>query len=267
MINKLLAIILTFMFACMGYEVSLAEPVSPGTQVTVLMYHHFKEVVDPKVYDVVMTPQNFRDQMQYLKDNRFNSITLQELADFLYNDGFIPEKSVLITFDDGYESNYTTAFPTLKQDGFHAVIFPIGNILRAMDEPPISTCYSQMLTASEIQEMQQSGLIEFGSHTYAMHQYVGGAPLLRTSSTEAIAADLTQEEAVFQQIGIPPSTAITYPYGVYNQRAIAAVQQTGLKLAFTIKPGKVTRDSAKFELHRMTVRGDISVSAFAELIK
>lgn len=234
------------------------------TQVTVLMYHHLAPEPDPKDYGLVIDPVEFAAQMACIKASGYYTPSLQELADFINKDAPLPAKSVVITFDDGYESNYTYAFPVLQEYGLRAVIFPIGNLIRL--DGATAAGWHSYLTDVQMQEMQASGLIEFGSHTYAMHDYRQDKPLLELESTEKIIADLERGEALFAKIDLPRSLAIAYPFGRYGQKAIAACEQMNYQLAFTTKPGRVSRDSSLLELPRMRASGGLSKDEFAKLI-
>lgn len=235
-----------------------------ATQVTVLMYHHLAPEPDPKDYGLVIDPGEFAAQMACIKDSGYYTPSLQELADFVNNKAPLPAKSVVITFDDGYESNYTYAFPVLQEYDLRAVIFPIGNLIRL--DGTSATGWHSYLTDVQMQEMQASGLIEFGSHTYAMHDYRQDKPLLELASTEAIVADLERGEELFAELGLPRPLALAYPFGRYGQRAIAACEQMNYQLAFTTKPGRVSRDSSLLELPRMRASGGLSKDEFAKLI-
>ena len=96
-----------------------------GTKVLVLNYHK----VDNTFISLAVRPDDFDKQMQYLSDNGYNTITPDELYDSLAGNKELPENPVLITFDDGYEDNYTNAYPILKKYGFKGTIFVISSFL------------------------------------------------------------------------------------------------------------------------------------------
>ena len=104
-----------------------------------------------------VTESRFREDLQWLADNGYTAISAGELA----AGNPLPERAVLITFDDGYRSNYDLAFPILVEYRTKAVISIIGHHLDDGDE--------WFLTWDQCREMQDSGFIEFGSHTYTQH--------------------------------------------------------------------------------------------------
>ena len=93
-------------------------------EVPVLMYHH---ISDDVTSSAVVTAETFERHMAALLDEGYSPVSLRELSDFVHGDGELPEKPVVITFDDGYMSNYELAFPILKKYGSKASVFVIGS--------------------------------------------------------------------------------------------------------------------------------------------
>ena len=89
-----------------------------------------------------------REQLQTIKDNGYTTLTMSELNDYLFKNKPIPEKSVIITFDDGYRDNYTNAFPILKEFNMNATIFVISSYINR----------DLYLTSDEIKEMSDYGI-------------------------------------------------------------------------------------------------------------
>jgi len=124
---------------------------SPG--VPVLNYH---QVEQKNGNPLTLWPDQFEAQMAYLADEGYTTITIDEMMDALENGTPLPEKPVIITFDDGYADNYEYAYPILKKYGFKATIFLIYDF---------TNTYPNYLTWEQINEMKESGLIHFESHT------------------------------------------------------------------------------------------------------
>ena len=109
-------------------------------KVTVLMYHRIIDRKDLKehhfdksgeLHDTIVTLQNFEEQMRYLKEQGYTTLTMPEFQSYMEEELEVPAKSVLITFDDGFKDNYINAYPVLKKHKFHATIFLItGNMER-----------------------------------------------------------------------------------------------------------------------------------------
>ena len=124
---------------------------APG--IPVLNYH---QVEEKDGNPLTLWPDQFEAQMAYLAEEGYTPITIDEMMDALENGAPLPEKPVIITFDDGYADNYEYAYPILKKYGFKATIFLIYDF---------TNTYPNYLTWDQINEMKESGLIHFESHT------------------------------------------------------------------------------------------------------
>jgi hypothetical protein len=120
--------------------------------VPVLMYHSINY---EKGNELRVPKEVFREQMKYLKDKGYTTLTLDEFYDFLINNKPVPEKSVVITFDDGYKDNYENAYPILKEFGFNATIFDITSTVDTDNN---------YLTSSQLKELEVNN-IDIESHT------------------------------------------------------------------------------------------------------
>ncbi|MDU4145224.1 polysaccharide deacetylase family protein, partial [Clostridium sp.] len=120
--------------------------------VPVLYYH---SVEPSEKNEVIISPDRLREQLQFIKDSGYTTLTISEFNDYIINKKSIPEKSILITFDDGYMDNYTNAFPILKELDMKATIFVITSVI---DEG------SYYLSSERIKEMSDYG-IDIESHT------------------------------------------------------------------------------------------------------
>ena len=132
------------------------EPAAYAAKLPVLMYHHV--VCDGEACnDMTVTVGRLEEDLRWLAENGYHTVLPRELAAAQP----LPEKPVLITFDDGYRSNYELVYPLLQEYQARAVISVIGGYIQAED--PL------FLTWDMCHEMARSGLVEIGSHTYACH--------------------------------------------------------------------------------------------------
>ena len=125
-----------------------------------------------------VTTADFRRQLAYLKKNGYAAVDFRDWRDAEKGIKPLPEKPVLITFDDGYRNNYELAYPILREFGMKGCIFLV---YEAMDKhncwhDPTTEPWLKMLTWTQIREMQDSGVIEFGSHTMR-HRNLAALPL------------------------------------------------------------------------------------------
>ena len=180
----------------------------------VLMYHHI--VPDgEECNEMCITAGRLEEDLQWLEDNGYHTVLPRELAA-----GEIPEKPVLITFDDGYRSNYDLAYPLLLKHQAKAVV----SIMVLMQE-----CWSdEFLSWIMCQEMNASGLVEIGSHAYALHNLderggsftpggVNGVERLPDESDAAFQTRVLDDiqksyDLIAQNVGTPP-TFFAYPFG------------------------------------------------------
>jgi peptidoglycan/xylan/chitin deacetylase (PgdA/CDA1 family) len=137
---------------------------------------------------------------------------LSELADWLCRGSSFPERSFVITFDDGYRSVYDEAFPTLQRLGFSATVFlSVGQNSERADSTRLpSMCERPMLSWREIKEMHRSG-ITFGGHTLTH-------PDLTLLPDEQVEAEVVRGKVVIEDALGTPVDTFAYPFGRYNQR-------------------------------------------------
>lgn len=197
--------------------------------IPILCYHS----IDPSNSVISVAPTTFAKHIKYLRENQFQSISLHDVTDFVIKRKEIPGKSVCIVFDDGYENNYTHAFPILKESDFKATIFVAtkhcGKINDWTDQHS-SIPRLPMLTWRNISEMSNHG-IEFGSHT---QNHVNLTQMgLKKAQEELIGANKEIED----HIGIKVEFA-SYPFGSYNNEIKEIVKST-FKAIVSTRMGKV----------------------------
>ncbi len=191
---------------------------------TILMYHN----ITPKAAltgKYAVSVSEFESDLQYLKNNGYNSVTMQQVIDYAYNKTPLPEKPVVITFDDGYESFYAYAFPLLQKYGFHAVMNVVGSFaehytqLEAENNPDRHNLDYSYLNFDEIKKLQESGLVEIGNHTYNMHSIKGRKGCSKKSGESpeayerAITEDISETQTLLKQYTGSAPCVFAYPYG------------------------------------------------------
>lgn len=204
----------------------------------VIMYHS----INPDRQNgslLVVTPENFRRQMDFLKKHRYNVISLEEAGRFIKNKKRPPARTIAITFDDGYQDNYTYAFPILKEYNFPATIFIVVN---EVGNPP-----QKRLGWEEIKLMQDSGLITFGSHT-ANHPNLAGVSSPETMRDEIQGSKKILEEKLGRKV-----ESFCYPGGRFTKAARQAAIDAGFKLAVATNPGKSIPNDDVFLIKRIRI--------------
>lgn len=221
-------------------------------QPRVLMYHMVKEhlVNQRKRNKWRIKPENFEKQMAWFSKNGWHSYTITEMVDAKE----LPIKSFCITFDDGYEDNFTNALPILEKYGFKATVYLVPHYEYNNWEKFEEGTFDKLLSIEQIKKMQESGLIEFGSHT------VNHNNLLTISKYEAqIEIQKSKEEV--EKIINQTCNAFAYPYGKYDQTIISMVQDLGYSSATVVKRGFFEANKP-FEIKRIGILGTESFLDF-----
>ena len=222
------------------------QQIITGTNPRVLMYHMLSPHLPYKRYKdgqkvknyLRVEPEMFDAQISWLKSQGFRFFKMQ---DVLRDD--LPERAVFLTFDDGFEDNYSQMFPLLKHYDAKATIYLA---------PEIEGI--ERLSQDQIREMLASGLVEFGAHT--LHH------INLDKADEADAqAEIEGSKAAVEAVTGQPCRAFAYPFGRYNDSNVAQVQATGMDSAVTVKKG-IGPLSDPFRIKRISVLGSTNALQF-----
>jgi len=151
------------------------------TELTVISYHEIADPKDALIPQYAVSPTNFVRQMDWLKNQGYPFVSVDQVLAARAGKLPLPEQAVLITFDDGYRSVYTNAFPILKLFNAPAVVAVVGSWLDQTKGEVVnfdgrSVSRQEMLSWDQIKEMTSSGLVEIGSHTYGLHDGILANP-------------------------------------------------------------------------------------------
>ncbi len=223
-------------------------------RVPILMYHYISVPppdADKFRLDLSVAPDAFDAQMEYLAINGYRPIRLSDLVDNLLNGTPLPDKPIVLTFDDGYADHYVNAFPILKNYKFPATFFVITQFVEE-NRPGY-------LTWAQIDEMARAGT-EIGSHTLD-HPDLRGKPV--AFQTNQIAGS----KAIIElRLGVTVKS-FAYPSGQYDSRTIAVVRAQGYLAAVTEMQGLRQSSEEMFEMRRIRIRGSYAISDFAYWLK
>lgn len=233
-------------------------------RVPVLLYHHFAPggQTDEKttndyhpVYFCFDTA--FDDQMSYLRREGYTAISLNDFVAFQKNQKTLPPKPVVLTFDDGFMSNYRYAFPILKKYGMTATIFMTvdrnaGNFKKyaTVDAP---------LTDAQLSEMSKEGIaIESHSMTH---------PYLSNLAPDDIRWELSESRKSLETLLQRPVKFIAIPSGAYNRTVKRLVREAGYEAAFCMLKGTNHRQSDPYALRRLVIGRDFTVEDFRRILE
>ncbi len=202
----------------------------------ILEYHTVTNHPDPssEIYNV--PPAEFSAQLDYLAENGYTTITLKDYARARRFGEPLPDKPIILTFDDGYADNYSEMLPILEAHGMKAVVFVITNEIGK----------SGYLSMWQLKDMQRRG-VEIGSHT-ADH-----LPLI-TLSDEFLINQIRLSKIFLEWSGIEPVASLSYPNGVYNSQIIEMLAQENYLAAVTGEAGLNTLETDPYRLRRVNVR-------------
>lgn len=205
----------------------------------VFMYHHFAEVGDG---GDTISYENFKTQIKAIKDAGYRTVTLKDLDNFIRQGKNLPDKAVLITMDDGYRSNTEFAYKMLKENGFNAVVFPIGS---SIGKDTYKETNHPIIPHFSIDEAKDAmDVLEFGSHSFDMHQSTEleeekpvrnfAIPLEGEddfSFVDAFRRDVFLEEDAMKSI-FSKTKAFAYPGGYYSDLTAVILSENDYRFTF-----------------------------------
>jgi peptidoglycan/xylan/chitin deacetylase (PgdA/CDA1 family) len=194
-------------------------------EVPILMYHRIATIPNDRN---TVSPAMFEQQLQYLKKHGYTTISLQDLYHHFTTQSPLPPKSIILTFDDGYEDNLTNALPLLRKYGMIATVCIISNWIgkendweHYKDKPHCRT-----MDLAQLQEWLQQGM-SICAHT-ANH------PFLSRLNNEEILYELSNCKSTLEEHLHIPIDFLCYPYGDFDDRVKLIAKQAGYKAALGI---------------------------------
>ena len=184
---------------------------------------------------------SFQEQMNYLAEHNYRVISLEKLVDALKNNAPLPERAVVITFDDGWVSQYRHAFPVLRQHGFKATFF--------IYTKPIGRDDSLYMNWDQVLELRDAGMT-IGSHSRTH-------PQLTTVDASMLRNEVEDSRNELQQrLGTAPDL-FAYPYGAWDARAADAVKAAGYRAARAYPYGPWNSLASLYALRSVLVTDDM----------
>jgi len=221
-----------------------------GSRVAVLGYHVFHRT---KAATQMRIPTaKFREQMKQIKDSNLPVITMPQFLAWRRGEDELPPKSILITMDDGWRSVYTEAFPVMKEFQLPFTVFLYKNYVG-------SDKGGRALSLEMINEVVESGLCTIGSHSVS-HPFPSKVKKAANSGPEGYAEFLNTElgdsKSFLEETFKTDITTYAYPGGYHTDEMFSVADEFGYDHLFTVKPGKVRRDSSRYTLPRYIVLGN-----------
>ncbi|MEU5536659.1 polysaccharide deacetylase family protein [Streptomyces sp. NPDC020362] len=228
-----------------------------GTAVPILMYHAVSTAPNDATRALSVAPEAFAEQMALVGDLGLTPMTTADLAVRWRSGRPLPERPVLITFDDGYEGVHRHALPVLAKHGFPATLFvSTGWIKGAYDT---GGGLDAMLDWPQVHDLADAG-VEIGGHSHSH-------PQLDQLDDTSLRSELVRStEIVTGELGSRP-VSFAYPYGYSSRRVRRAVREAGYAQALAVGNGLARRTQGPYALQRVTVRRSTGVEEFQRLLE
>jgi peptidoglycan/xylan/chitin deacetylase (PgdA/CDA1 family) len=219
----------------------------PGEVVApILLYHHVKDETTLSRYQVSIP--DFRAQMELLDEMGYTAIPISTFLDVLLDGGKLPEKPIVITFDDGHLSVYENAFPIMEEFGFPGVFYIVANRINGSPD---------FVTIPQLTELVEAGW-EIGSHSYTHADL---------TKNHAIAGhEIGQSKARLEEALSTQVETFAYPYGTIDSVIAQKVSDYGYLAGMGLGKSKIHTWNTLFYLNRIEIEGTYTLADFKEIL-
>lgn len=206
----------------------------------IIMYHGILKS-GKSLGKYVISEAEFEEDLQYLTKNGYTTVVMQDVIDYVKNNKPLPQKPIMLTFDDGYYNNYVYAYPLLQKYNCRMVLSPIGRWTDVYSQQTDEHVNYAHVTWTQLKEMKESGLVEIQNHSYNMHSTDAGRKGSKKKAVESIAEyraifseDVNKMQELFKEHldGYAPK-AFTYPFGAISKESLPILKELGLEAALT----------------------------------
>lgn len=243
----------------------------------VLLYHHIAE--DAGDNDMIVTPKTLESHLRAISESGFTAVTTDDISAYIERGEDLPERAVLITFDDGYTSNYDYAYPLLKKYGLRGTIFAVGSTFGRDTYPDTDESIYPHFNYEQMSEMEASGVVEVCSHSYDLHQ----SPALQSGTVyeDVLQSDgesdsdyvlrFKNDLSLWEETLGKKCTAYAFPHGRSDLFSQALLDECGVRLSFSTAAKSDTLikglRASGHALGRYTVTNDMSAEEILALIQ
>jgi len=213
-------------------------------KIHILLYHQVGTTPDEHTnLDCFCDSKEFYKQMRFLKESHYKIISLNQAVELILNKGVIDKHYVVLTFDDGCEKFYDTAFPVLEALAFPSTIYPVVNCLgKHATWGNLKNPALKILSRSMVTELCKLG-VEIGAHT------MDHVKLTRVDRYEAV-KQVNESKKTLEQLTGSKVSSIAYPHGDFNQESIEIVQAAGFSNALTCIADTAEQAKSAYEIPR-----------------
>lgn len=241
-----------------------SEEEEAAEMIPVLAYHKIKPY-DPADEATIleMYDTTFEEEMNYLRDNDFVTLTTDEFYQWYRGEIEVPKKSVLVTFDDGFYGLHYYAYPVIKRNGQAATAFLIGHLIEDKTpewDPNAETDYRIGLDVIE-STREEYPRFSYESHTFNMHKKIKSRHPVNVFTREEMVQDCESNA----RFGF---TYLAYPWGDYNEEFQGVLKEMGYRMAFGYDDPfyYATRNDDQYAINRVRINGTCSLDDFIEIV-
>jgi peptidoglycan/xylan/chitin deacetylase (PgdA/CDA1 family) len=233
---------------------------SAGKKVPILLYHSISQHITTKYKQFVVSPALFAEHMAYLHQHAYTPITVSQFVHARDQEGLaLPERPVVLTFDDGFADFFTEALPILQRYGFVATLYvPTAFIGTNRWLKHDGEATRPMLTWDQLTKISECG-IECGAHSHSH-------PQLDILPRDAAHEEIVQCKRLLEQHLGGGVSSFAYPFGFYSATVRRLIQEAGYTSACAVKEAMSSETTDPFALARLSVIADTSVDALAALL-
>lgn len=269
--KKLIATIciITLIISCISINNYVKAQGNDIVRVPIIMYH---SILKSQKGDYIVHPDTLENDLKYLQSHGYTTITMTELINYVYDNSPLPEKPLIITFDDGHYNNLGYAVPLLQKYNMKAVISVVGKYTDTYSESNETNLNYSYLRWSDINDLINSGTIEFQNHTYDMHKISNGRKGCMKKGNEsyenykaALSLDILKLQEEFKENTNYIPNTFTYPFGGISNDSVEIIKELGFKASLSCTSGinLITKNpDCLFKLKRNNRRGSVSTEQF-----
>ncbi|MGI5895486.1 MAG: polysaccharide deacetylase family protein [Oscillospiraceae bacterium] len=220
-----------------------ASTAAPGVELPILMYHSILK--DPALTGTyVLPPEQLESDLRYLKQHGYTAVLMRDVIAYASDPAAtLPDKPVLLTFDDGNYNNYLYAYPLMEQYDMKCVLSIVGKYTDELEPGAHQSPNYSPLSWEQLKEMSDSGRVEVQNHTYNMHT-IGvraGARICAGETVEqyreVLKSDVGRlQELIGTHVGVMPNT-FTYPFGKYSEASEPILREMGFQASLSCTEG------------------------------
>ena len=241
----------------------------------ILMYH---KVLNARKDTYIVSAKQLEQDIIALQKNGYTTVFLSQVVDYIDNKAELPDKPIVLTFDDGSYNNLHYVLPLAKKYNVKFTIFPVtAYSLHSMDTNDIGNVNYSYLTFQQMAELVDTGLVEIGNHTHDLHHSKPrhGIKKLKKETFDqyqnAIQTDIQKANELIHSAGIPTPTAFAYPFGAFSKESKSVLQQMGFRTLLTCIKGinKIDKQNPNtlLELKRLNRDGKYTTDKLMQIIK